>query len=419
MHRSGTSLVARVCNLLGVDLGRNLMDAAEQNERGFWEHLGVVEAHERLLEAFGLKWDATEPLPEDWLRRPETARCREKLRAIVEAEFAGKPFWGFKDPRVARLVPLWLELLEEMGARACFAIPFRHPRAVAESLRRRNGFSIAKGELLWLTHLLEADAATRGRPVCFVDYEAFLEDWRGAAGRLTRDLGLAWPVPVEAGAAEIEAFVDPALRHHAGAADGNGSANPWIERAFRAASTPDATVRARELDAIRADFLGARRTFLPWRDENALSRDIEFLRQENRALAGQVRNVEKARIELDAGLKDQRARAADLEAIIANLQAAIVDLEAAIADARRYAAFLEGEEVALGALADGIAHAGLTVLSTRRWRMGHAAGNLLALARLSPTGSAPADELLAGARALERRRRARASAESSADGGPE
>ncbi len=405
MHRSGTSLVARVCNLLGVDLGRDLIDAADDNERGFWEHRGIVEAHERLLEAFGLAWDATEPLPEDWLRRPETARCRDRLRAIVEAEFAGKPLWGFKDPRAARLAPLWLDLAEEAGARARFAIPFRHPRAVAESLRQRNGFSIAKGELLWLTHLLEADAATRGFPVCFIDYEAFLEDWRGAAGRLARDLGLAWPVPVEAGAAEIGAFVDPALRHHAGAADGNGSANPWIERAFRAASAPDAAARARELDAARADFLDAQRTFFPWRDENARERIIEALQGENRALAGHVEDLEGARAALEAGLADARGH--------------VADLEAGAAEARRHAAFLETELAALDAMAGAMAGAGAAVLATRRWRMGHAAGNLLALARLSPTGSAPADELLAGGRALERWRRARAGAKPPAGGGPE
>ena len=39
MHRSGTSALTRVLNLLGVELGSELMAAAEDNnETGFWEH---------------------------------------------------------------------------------------------------------------------------------------------------------------------------------------------------------------------------------------------------------------------------------------------------------------------------------------------------------------------------------------------
>ena len=49
MHRSGTSALARVLNLLGVDLGTNLLPAAEDNETGFWEHRDLVLVNEEVL----------------------------------------------------------------------------------------------------------------------------------------------------------------------------------------------------------------------------------------------------------------------------------------------------------------------------------------------------------------------------------
>ena len=69
MHRSGTSAITRVLNLLGVELGAHLMPAAAgNNEGGFWEHMRVVEIHEALLHALGRSWHDLRPLPSEWMR---------------------------------------------------------------------------------------------------------------------------------------------------------------------------------------------------------------------------------------------------------------------------------------------------------------------------------------------------------------
>src|SRR5215469_9555194 len=70
MHRSGTSAVTRVLNLLGVELGTGLMAASPDNERGYWEHLGIVQEHDQLLEALGSSWDDVRALPPDWTKNP-------------------------------------------------------------------------------------------------------------------------------------------------------------------------------------------------------------------------------------------------------------------------------------------------------------------------------------------------------------
>ena len=49
MHRSGTSVMARCCNLLGVYLGQEFIETNQYNQKGFWEHSDVVSIEEAML----------------------------------------------------------------------------------------------------------------------------------------------------------------------------------------------------------------------------------------------------------------------------------------------------------------------------------------------------------------------------------
>jgi len=42
MHRSGTSALARVVNLLGVDLGKSFLPPDPANPSGYWEHVQMT-----------------------------------------------------------------------------------------------------------------------------------------------------------------------------------------------------------------------------------------------------------------------------------------------------------------------------------------------------------------------------------------
>jgi hypothetical protein len=55
MHRSGTSVVTRVLNLLGVFLGPEdrLIRPATDNPRGFWEHGPIMRLNQRILARLG------------------------------------------------------------------------------------------------------------------------------------------------------------------------------------------------------------------------------------------------------------------------------------------------------------------------------------------------------------------------------
>src|ERR1019366_7940994 len=58
MHRSGTSAVSRILNLLGADLGPEGDLLTEyDNPAGHWESKALVACNDRILAAFGRSWD--------------------------------------------------------------------------------------------------------------------------------------------------------------------------------------------------------------------------------------------------------------------------------------------------------------------------------------------------------------------------
>ena len=123
MHRSGTSAFVRVLNLLGVDLPAALYPARPDNPVGYWEPLHVVEAHEEFLAAIGSSFDDISRLPEGALRGDSARALEDRLVQILESEFADSRQFVVKDPRLCRLVPIWIAALQRFGAAPRFVLP--------------------------------------------------------------------------------------------------------------------------------------------------------------------------------------------------------------------------------------------------------------------------------------------------------
>ena len=213
MHRSGTSAVTRVLNLLGVALGSHMMRPGHDNPSGFWEHGEAVAIHDALLAALGMAWDDPRPLPKGWLRSKAGRSAQQAIAALVQREFTGTALWAVKDPRLCRLVPLWTQVLAAQGISARALLVTRSPVEVARSLGQRNELPFAVGQLLWARHLLEAEAHTRELPRCLISYDALLKDWRATVARVAVELDIALPLSAARNRA-INAYLKPQLRHH-------------------------------------------------------------------------------------------------------------------------------------------------------------------------------------------------------------
>lgn len=213
MHRSGTSLLTRLLNLSGVELGAQdqLAPAAEDNPRGFWEHEGLRAINDGLLAAFGGSWMHPPELPSGWTRDPRVTPWREQARALLAREFADRALWGFKDPRTTLTAEFWRE---ELPGRVVWIIALRNPLEVADSLKRRNGFPSVLAEDLWNAYVRAALRLAPPDARAMVHFERLLTDPAAEVARLIAELRLPAAPPAPAAAAQMREESARELRHH-------------------------------------------------------------------------------------------------------------------------------------------------------------------------------------------------------------
>lgn len=209
MHRSGTSLLTRMLDDLGLFLGRH----RERND----EALLFLRLNEWILHQYGGRWDTPEVLrhldadPE--LLRLAERYLRDALSSLQAASYLGpgrflrhgtplrleRP-WGWKDPRTTVTLPVWLRIVPD--ARVVHLR--RHGVDVAQSLRVRQRRDLADGARRYERRRHLHRLRRRPRPFLFVDsarcatldgafglWEAYLRDadrHRDALGERFLDL---------------------------------------------------------------------------------------------------------------------------------------------------------------------------------------------------------------------------------------
>jgi len=209
MHRSGTSPLTRLMNLMGAYVGieGSLIGANNQNPKGFWERKDVLELNKQVLSSLGLKWYQVANLDLSQLRSQVLRSFRRQAMEILLKLEPHRP-WIIKEPRMCLLFPLWRELLETP---VCIHI-YRHPVEVARSLHSRNGFPLHFGVALWEKYHLAALANTQGLPRILVSHRLLMTQPVETLRKLYEELvalgGYGVRYPREE---EIRAFIDLAL----------------------------------------------------------------------------------------------------------------------------------------------------------------------------------------------------------------
>ena len=194
MHRSGTSAITRGLQVLGADLGSELMPGVEgDNEKGFWEDLGCYQINERVLEKLGSAWDAMAEVPEEALTGSELVEEHRDAMALISSRLRDTETFAFKDPRTANLLPFWQKVFAALNLDDRYLIALRNPRSVADSLARRNGFAREKSFCLWMKHVCSALRYGTTRPFVVVDYDQFMESPASELNRIATPLGFERP----------------------------------------------------------------------------------------------------------------------------------------------------------------------------------------------------------------------------------
>jgi hypothetical protein len=143
----------------------------------------------------------------------EAADASVELANLLSQEFNAHAPLIIKDPRMCKLLPIWVEALDLLGWRSVAVLPLRHPLEVAASLQRRDALDEHHGLAMWMHHTLLAERATREMPRVFVLYDELLRDGPGTIEQIRRELGIrGWPA--RDADDQVGQFLSTDLRHH-------------------------------------------------------------------------------------------------------------------------------------------------------------------------------------------------------------
>ncbi|TXC69869.1 hypothetical protein FSB78_02020 [Sphingomonas ginsenosidivorax] len=214
MHRSGSSAMARLLSLAGATLPNGLMHAGNGNETGHWEPQRVADYNDVVLAAFDATWDSPFGLGVNATRRAALAPFVEGARAIIREEYGDASPIVLKEPRMSLVADLWTEALEAEGYCCKFVITVRPPTEAAASLRKRNGFALDKGLLLWGAYVASAELLTRAHDRVFCRYDDVLVRPASVLDDIEAKLRIELPHRTAQAHAAMDAFVRPALKHN-------------------------------------------------------------------------------------------------------------------------------------------------------------------------------------------------------------
>jgi O-antigen biosynthesis protein len=211
MHRSGTSAVTRGLKVMGVELGNRLMLPTQFNPKGYWEDMDIYQLNVDMLTAIGSDWFHVTALGKDDVE----VLCKKGyfLRAVelLRQKVGSSSVFGFKDPRVAKLLPFWKEVFKHCGFYVYYVLVIRHPLSVAHSLANREGFDAKLSYLMWLSYVVAGILETIDETFLLVDYDRLMQSPEFELGRIARTVCL------EINPRELQIykkdFLDHTLRH--------------------------------------------------------------------------------------------------------------------------------------------------------------------------------------------------------------
>lgn len=136
MHRSGTSLVARWVNSMGLKLGNNISATKNSsNPDGYYEDHDFVIYHDSVLKEHQLR---------PYLGIEDSPHISEskilEARKLVDQKNKANKQWGWKDPRTSLFLDLWIKEIKDIHA----LYVYRDYQQTVDSLLRRKYLLVPK-----------------------------------------------------------------------------------------------------------------------------------------------------------------------------------------------------------------------------------------------------------------------------------
>src|SRR5216683_2109328 len=233
MHGSGASLCSHILSALGVEMADDIEPKA--GDAGHWERREIAEFHDRILGLFSRDYDGPFrdfALPVAWWADPRVALIRREIVAFLETRM-GEGYFGFKDPRTVRLMPVWHQVLNELRLAPRVVLCLRNPAQIARSLNARDGLDPAIGEYRWLVHMIDFFRYANGLEFCTVEYDEWFDNPSANAEKLRKFLDLPWQQSESELGLILSDIINPAARP-----DGSGhreASQPLVRTLYKLA----------------------------------------------------------------------------------------------------------------------------------------------------------------------------------------
>ena len=353
MHRSGTSLCSHLLSALGVDMadtnsGRGAASPVPENPHGHWERWEIVEFHDRILGLFNRDYEGCFhdfALPVAWWADPRVAQIRREIIAFLERRM-GDGYFGFKDPRTVRLMPVWHQIFNELKLAPRIVLCLRNPAQVARSLYARDRLDPANGEYRWLVHMIDFYRYTSNFDCCAVEYEEWFHNPTANIEKLQKFLDLPWQQSETDLRLLLSDLIDPTARHDD--TEHREAGQPLVRSLYKLAVRDGQDGARDQIAYIVSQFVSfqqLQRPFLQvFEDVANTAAKYPAIEQEARALRASVS-------ERDAAVAAGDARAAVVEGRLAEALVEIEQQRAQIAElaSERDAALAAADARAVGA----------------------------------------------------------------------
>lgn len=259
-------MLACILHSLGAALPNNLLGPAYGNPVGHFEPRDFVALNDRILHSLDRTWLDPRPIDPAWFRSRPAYEFVQQIIVEIGRNYGNAPLILIKDPRICRLIPLYLTALDLIDVEPLVILPARPVREVVSSLAARDGLDPNLSELLWLRAVTEAELETRSCPRVWITLDQIIADWRRVAWRVAVRLGIDWSIEPDDAAAEVSSFLKPRLYH---VSDWSFETQEHHSLAGRAWAAIEAGLAGHEddvqlgLDAVRAALYEMDRLYAP------------------------------------------------------------------------------------------------------------------------------------------------------------
>jgi len=214
--RSGTSVVARAIQTVGVELGNDFKPPSPKNPTGFFEDAALLRLSKKLRQALGLRPDSLHLLDEELWTSPAVEPFYAEFADTINDHFGQAPIWGFKYALTMRMLPFWQQLFARMDISPSYVLPIRNPLSVARSRAKLDAHRGQHGhsDLEWLANVVPYFDRLRTDTLAVIDYDRLMADPVAQLERLALRLHLAISTQSRENIhAFATSFLKPGLQH--------------------------------------------------------------------------------------------------------------------------------------------------------------------------------------------------------------